>query len=84
MWILYLIECQRGTSLVYYTGITTNIQRRYNEHNSGTGAHFTKANHPIRLLATREYPDRSTASRAEAEVKKLPRDKKLMYFMRGE
>lgn len=80
MWILYLIECQRGSSSVYYTGITTDLERRFKEHSTGTGARFTRANRPVRILVTREYPDRSAASRAEAELKKLPRNQKLMYF----
>lgn len=80
MWILYLLECQRGTRFVYYTGITTDMQRRFNEHATGTGARFTRANRPIRIVATREYPNRSSASCAEAEVKKLSRHQKRMYF----
>lgn len=80
MWILYLIECQRGTSTVYYTGITTDIQRRFNEHRAGTGARFTRAHKPIRVLASRTYANRSEASSAEAAVKKLPRCNKLAFF----
>lgn len=80
MWILYLIECQRGKSTVYYTGITTNLERRFRAHQNGTGARFTKANKPIQLLASQTYINRSDASRAEAAVKKLPRCEKLAYF----
>lgn len=80
MWFLYLLECQRGNRFVYYTGITTDVQRRFNEHKSGTGARFTRSNYPIQIVATCEFPDRSSASRAEATVKKLPRHKKLLYF----
>jgi putative endonuclease len=80
MWFLYLIECQRGSSSVYYTGITTDLERRFNEHLAGNGARFTRANRPLRLLASREFPDRSTASCAEAALKKLPRSRKLGYF----
>ncbi|MBP6309856.1 MAG: GIY-YIG nuclease family protein [Arenimonas sp.] len=80
VWILYLIECQRGTRTVYYTGITTDIQRRFNEHLAGTGARFTRAHKPIRVLASCTYANRSEASRAEAAVKKLPRSNKLAFF----
>ena len=80
MWILYLIECQRGTRTVYYTGITTDIQRRFNEHLAGKGARFTRAHKPIRVLASHTYANRSEASRAEAAVKKLPRSNKLAFF----
>jgi putative endonuclease len=80
MWYLYLIECQRGAGTVYYAGITTNLERRYNQHQNGTGARFTRANKPLRLLANQPFPDRSSASCAEAALKKLPRCKKLAYF----
>jgi putative endonuclease len=80
VWILYLIECQRGTSTVYYTGITTDIQRRFNEHLAGTGARFTRAHKPIRVLARQTFANRSEASRAEAAVKKLSRSNKLAFF----
>lgn len=80
VWFLYLIECQHGTGTVYYAGITTNLERRYNEHQNGTGARFTRANKPLRILGSVPCQDRSTASRAEAALKKLPRNKKLAYF----
>lgn len=79
-WILYLIECDRGSRTVYYAGITTDMSRRFRQHADGTGARFTRANPPIRLVATREFPDRATASRAEAALKKLPRSRKPGFF----
>ena len=80
MWFLYLIECQRGLGTVYYAGITTNLERRYKQHQNGTGARFTRAHKPLRILGSMPFQDRSTASRAEAALKKLPRSKKLAYF----
>ena len=79
-WILYLIECQRGSGSVYYTGITTDMTRRFKEHAGGSGARFTRANRPIRIMATRGSADRAQASRAEAAVKKLPRRLKPAFF----
>jgi putative endonuclease len=79
-WILYLIECQRGEGTLYYTGITTDMARRFMEHASGKGARFTRANPPVRIVATREYPDRASALKAEAAVKKLPRRRKPGFF----
>ncbi|WAC63815.1 GIY-YIG nuclease family protein [Pseudoxanthomonas sp. SL93] len=76
-WHLYLLECRNGA---YYAGITNRLESRYAAHAAGTGAKYTRANPPLRLLASREYPDRSTASRAEAELKRLPRAKKLAFF----
>lgn len=80
-WILYLIECRRGEGTVYYTGITTDTARRFKEHASGKGARFTRANPPVRLVATREFPDRAAASRAEAALKKLSRKRKPGFFV---
>ena len=80
MWTLYLLECKSGAHIVYYAGITTNLVRRFKQHQNGTGAHFTRANPPIRVLATREYPCRSSASVAESLLKKTPRQHKINFF----
>jgi putative endonuclease len=76
-WTLYLIECESGA---YYTGITTDFMRRWNEHLAGVGAKYTRANSPVSVVGLCEFNDRSAASRAEAFVKKLPRDEKPAYF----
>lgn len=76
-WVLYLLECANGA---YYAGITNNLQARYSAHLSGKGARYTRANPPLRVMASKAYPDRSSASVAEAQLKKLPRHKKLGYF----
>lgn len=67
-WYLYLIECVDGS---IYTGITTDIARRYAQHLSGKGAKYTRAHLPARLLLTLPYPDRSSASKAEHQTKQL-------------
>jgi putative endonuclease len=77
-WVLYLLECENGT---YYAGITTDLERRFAEHVFGIGARYTRANPPKRVVAIKVFPDRSSASRAEAALKKLPRAQKLDYFL---
>lgn len=67
-WFVYLLECRDGS---VYTGIATDVQRRYAEHLAGKGARYTRARPPVRLLAHFEYPDRSSASRAEYAIKQL-------------
>ncbi len=67
-WYVYLIECRDGS---LYTGIATDVERRYAEHAAGTGARYTRSRPPVRLLARFEYPDRSTASRAEYAIKQM-------------
>lgn len=76
-WVLYLLECKNGA---YYAGITNNLEQRYAAHLSGKGARYTRANPPLRILATRPYAGRSAASMAEAQLKLLPRHKKLDFF----
>jgi putative endonuclease len=76
-WFLYLLECRNGS---YYAGITIDLQARYQAHLRGTGAKYTRANPPLRLLASRAYPDRAAASRAEWALKQLPRARKLAFL----
>lgn len=76
-WVLYLLECENGR---YYAGITTDLQRRFAEHVFGIGARYTRANPPQRVVAVKVFPDRATASRAEAALKKLPRSAKPGFF----
>ena len=80
-WHLYLIECRGG---VLYAGITNDLEARYRAHETGQGAKFTRANPPVRLVASRPYPDRAAASRAEWQVKQLPRHKKVAFVLGAE
>jgi putative endonuclease len=76
-WYLYLLECVGGS---YYAGITNNLSARFNAHQQGKGARYTRAFPPLQILASKTYPDRSSASVAEAKLKRLPRNKKLLFF----
>jgi putative endonuclease len=73
-WFVYLIECKDGS---IYTGIAVDVDARYAAHIRGKGARYTRSHPPRRLLAAIEYPDRSAASKAEYQIKRLsPRDKR--------
>ena len=76
-WFLYLLECNNGA---YYAGITNDLQARFAAHLAGKGARYTRANPPVKVIASKPYPDRSSASIAEAQLKNLPRSKKLGFF----
>ncbi len=76
-WCLYLLECKNGA---YYAGITNDLAARFSAHVAGKGARYTRANPPVKILASKPYPDRSAASVAEAQLKSLPRHKKLNFF----
>ena len=73
-WYLYTLLCADGT---YYTGVTTDIQRRLNEHNtSPKGAKYTKTRRPAKLIYSKYFIDRSSAQKAEYKFKRLTRKQK--------
>lgn len=75
-WFLYLLECSDGS---VYTGIAVDVQARFDKHVSGEGARYTRSRKPVRVLASFELTDRSTASRAEYWVKRLsPAEKRAL------
>lgn len=76
-WVLYLLECNNGA---YYAGITNDLPSRFAAHLAGKGARYTRANPPVKILASKTYPDRSAASIAEAQLKNLPRSQKKGFF----
>lgn len=67
-WYVYLLECRNGR---LYTGITTDIDRRFAEHARGVGAAFTRRNPPKAMLAATPCAGRSDASKLEYRVKSL-------------
>lgn len=75
MYILYIVRCADRT---LYTGITTDIERRMHEHNtSPKGARYTRSRRPVKLVYSQRYRTRSTASWAEAAMKRMTRQEKL-------
>ena len=78
-WSLYLLQCKGG---VIYTGIARDVAARYAAHRNGTGARFTRAYPPQRLLIEIGYPDQREASRAEYAVKQLPAAQKRALVRR--
>ena len=74
-WFLYVVGCCDGT---LYTGVTTDLNRRVNEHNtSKRGAKYTKTRRPVNLIWSNKYNNRSEAQSAEYSFKKLSRKEKL-------
>jgi len=76
IYYVYIVKCADET---LYTGIATELERRIDEHNSSDkGAKYTKVRRPVALVYHEEYPDRSTASKREYEIKKkMTRTQKL-------
>ena len=73
-WYLYLLRCRDGS---LYCGITTDVQKRLEQHRSGKGAKYTRGRAPLELVYTEECADHSTALKRELAVKALPREEKL-------
>lgn len=71
---VYVLECEDGS---LYTGIATDVARRFEEHSTGKGARFTRSRKPKHILYTEQHPDRSTASKREAEIKQMSRIEKI-------
>ena len=74
-YFIYILECSNGA---YYTGYTTNLERRYQEHCDGSyKCKFTRSFPPLRIAASWEIEsDLSTALKLEYRIKKLPRAEK--------
>lgn len=74
-YFVYIIKCRGGR---LYTGITTDMERRFAEHSgSPKGAKFTRANPPDEIMAVWSCDGRSTASKLECAIKKLRREDKM-------
>ena len=74
-WHVYILECADGT---LYTGVTTDLARRLIEHNDSVkGAKYTRTRRPVSMKYVEEHDSRSTATKREAELKRLSRAKKL-------
>ncbi len=79
-WYVYLLLCRNGA---IYTGIARNVAARFAQHAAGTGARYTRANPPLRLLAKFVCASQSEASRMEAAIKKLPAPGKRELIGKG-
>lgn len=74
MWFLYILKCADGT---LYTGISNDLSARIQKHEQGQGAKYTKGRGPFKLVYSESFKDRASATRREAEIKKLKKSKKL-------
>lgn len=74
-YVVYLLRCADGT---FYTGVTTDLERRLEEHNHGDrGARYTKARRPVALVYQEAAKNRSQAQQREYFLRTLPRTEKL-------
>lgn len=74
----YILECADGT---YYTGWSTDPNRRMDQHNKGKGARYTKTRRPVKLVYVEPQPDKISALKRERAIKALTRKKKMELFL---
>jgi putative endonuclease len=80
-WFVYIIQNEKGH---LYTGITTDLERRFAEHRSSKrGAKFFRQAPAIDVVFTQKFNNRSEASRAEVRIKKMSRLKKMELLQNG-
>jgi len=74
MYFVYLVQCSDNT---IYTGITNDLERRFNEHKNKKGGHYTSSRNVEKIIYTEEFATKSEALKREAEIKSWRREKKL-------
>ena len=70
---VYILKCADGR---FYSGYTTDPERRTKAHNSGKGAKYTRARRPVELIYTEAYGSKSEAESREYAIKQLTRREK--------
>jgi len=73
-WFVYILRCADGS---LYTGITTDVSRRCQQHNAGTASRYTRCRLPVKIVYQESKPDRSSALKREAAIKTMTRKAKL-------
>lgn len=81
VWYLYILRCGDGT---LYTGITTDVEKRFLQHQSGKGAKYTRGRAPLELVYREKCSSHSDALKREYAVKALKREEKLLLIGKSE
>lgn len=71
--VVYVLECADGS---LYTGYTTDLERRVDEHNRGVGAKYTRGRTPVEVVHSERYESKSAAMSREYAIKQLTRAQK--------
>jgi putative endonuclease len=77
---IYIAECSDGS---YYTGYTTDLEKRALIHNSGKGAKYTRSRLPVKIVHSEEFSSKIDAMKREAAIKKLKRSAKVALIRSG-
>lgn len=74
IWV-YILKCSDGT---FYTGVTTNLERRLYQHNHTNGTkHYTSSRKPVQYIYTEEHSSHAMAYKRERQIKSLNHEQKL-------
>lgn len=71
---VYIVKCEKDNS--YYTGYTSDIERRVSQHNNGVGSRYTRSHGPVKLLYYEMFRTRKGAMQREREIKQFTRKRK--------
>ena len=77
----YILQCADGT---FYTGWTTDPERRVAQHNKGVGAKYTSTRRPVKLVYLEAHPNRTEAMKRELAIKKMKRAQKSRLINKDE
>jgi putative endonuclease len=80
MWYLYILKCTDGS---LYTGISDNVEKRFELHSQKKGAKYTKSHPPESIVHVELHDSKSSALKREIEVKKMSRSAKLRLIEKG-
>jgi putative endonuclease len=81
IWHVYIVRCSDGT---LYTGITNDLEKRIEAHNSGKdGARYTRSRRPVTLVYAEQAGSKSAAARLEYKIKRLERARKKELIKQG-
>ena len=72
-WQVYIILCSDNS---LYTGITTDVSRRFRQHAEGRGAKYFRGRQPLQVAYYEDGHTRSSAAKKEAFIKAMKRTDK--------
>ena len=76
-WQVYIILCSDNS---LYTGITTDMERRFRQHAEGKGAKYFRGRQPVKVVLLESGHTRSSAGTREAQVKSLSHAAKMQLI----
>ena len=81
MYYVYIVQCADNT---FYTGVAKDLEKRIDEHNTSyTGAKYTKARRPVKLVWSKRKRNRAFAQQEESRIKKLSRQDKYKLIKKN-